>query len=323
VLPLYPEFGWSWSRHKLYRLCPRKFWLRVYLAWGGWDAPTGSPASAAYRLSKLTTLPLAVGTLVHSALRELAEVAAAGGELPSFEALWTPRWTELSRIRHTPRELFVQSPKANPMLADAYYGLRLERELTDALQDAGELLSRCLVNALEMPIWPELATAARVRPPDTLEKSRVHILGDPDPIVWWGAPDLAYVPASRETVDLIDYKTGDSVDGNEAAMQIHTYAAYLIAGTGAIWDRRWRGRVISVRSTSEEAIPITREGIHRALAVVEADVRRWRMHQSSREPNRAEMARFPTPVHRGHCPFCEMAEVCQRMDLDAGTIKVG
>ena len=317
MLPLHPEFGWSWSRHRLYRLCPRKFWLRVYLAWGGWDAPAGTPAYIAYRLTKLTSCPLLVGTLVHSALRELAEAAAARQELPDFDVLWKPRWAELVRIRHTPRELFLERPKANPMLADAYYGTRLERELNDDVQSAGDLLSRCLVNALELPLWAELATAARVRPPDTLERSHVHILGDPLPVTWWGAPDLAYVPASRETVEIVDYKTGESVDEEESATQIHTYAAYLIAGAGATWDPRWRGRTINLRDLTSRVIPITREGIHRAFGLVEADLRQWRLGQVSREPNIADQRAFPLAENPDHCPRCEMVGICQ--DLEAGS----
>ncbi len=314
MLPLHPEFGWSWSRHRLYHLCPRKLWLRVYLAWGGWDAPVGTPAHTAYRLTKLTSCPLLVGTLVHSALRELAEAAAARQELPDFDTLWKPRWTELLRVRHTPRELFLERPKANPMLSHAYYGTRLDRELNDDVQNAGDLLSRCLVNALELPLWAELATAARVRPPDTLERSHVHILGDPSPVTWWGAPDLAYVPASRETVEIVDYKTGEYVDEEDSATQIHTYAAYLVAGVGASWDPRWRGRTINLRNLTERVIPITREGIHRAFGLVEADLRRWRLNQISSEPNIADEEAFPFAADRAPCPACEMVEICQQLE---------
>lgn len=319
ALPPHPDFGWSWSRHRLYATCPRRYWIKVYLAWQGWDAPPGSPSQTAYRLSKLLTFPQLVGTLVHEALREIALAAAGRRALPEFQTLWAPAWTRLRAVREASRAEFLRDPKSHPMLADAYYGSKSAREISDDLQDAGDTLAACLANALELPLWDELKTALRVRPPDELDRSTVSVLGDPGPVQWWGAPDLAFIDADRIPW-IVDYKTGAKLDEMEATRQIHVYAAWMIACAEARWTPQWRGRIIDLREGGRETvITIRQQDVFDAFTAVEADVRRWRASQVTREPNQAEMAAFPLTEDRRLCPWCAFVGLCQELNNPGGT----
>lgn len=313
-LPPYPEFGWSWSRSRMYHHCPRKYWVKVYLSWLGWEAEQGSSSWLAYRLSKLVTYPLLVGTLVHDVLRELAVAARNGQELPPFDLVWRPVAERLRRVHATTRGEFLADPKRSPMLADAYYDSKSSRELAEDLRGALDAAAGCLANALELDLWDEVRSARRVRAPDEREGATVNVLGDPDPITWWGAPDLAFVPASQASIDLVDYKTGDSVDQAEASVQVHGYVAFLLVTGGKRWSGRWRGRIISLRDAGEVPIPITQTGVFEALALVESDVRAWRMRQTSVRPNVAPIAAFPPTEDRTKCSYCEYLELCRGKD---------
>ncbi len=109
---------------------------------------------------------------------------------------------------------------------------------------------------------------------------------------------------------MVDYKTGESTSVGEGDAQIHSYAAFMVAG-GARWTRKWRGRLVNVRDGSETEFGITMEGIHDAYARIESDIRRWRLLQTDPERNVAPMDAFPLTGQRDRfCPSCQFLEVC-------------
>ncbi|MFT7519705.1 MAG: hypothetical protein ACI9MC_001848, partial [Kiritimatiellia bacterium] len=59
------EFSWSWSRHRAFGECARRYWLNHYAFWGGWSR--GSPAREIYIQKKLNSRPQWIGTTVHEA----------------------------------------------------------------------------------------------------------------------------------------------------------------------------------------------------------------------------------------------------------------
>ena len=318
-LPEHPEIGWSWRRHNLYRTCPRKLWWATYGSWGGWSAEPGSPSWEAYRLGKLTSWAMLTGTLAHNAMRTIAEAVIEGRSRPEFEVLWEPAWKRLVQVRNTGREQFLAAPKQHPMLADAFFDIRRPREITDEMHAAGDLLLQCIEMGQDLPIWEELSHAVRARRPDVREELRVHVLGDPHPVGLWGAPDLAMVRRAPLTADLVDWKTSQAMDVESGTLQVHVYAAVLIAG-GARWDdtwrRRWRGRLVSLRDGSEIEVPITPEGVDDALQMIESDIRLWRRLRTTQVPNVAAPEAYPKCADRRACQWCDFAPVCKACDPD-------
>ena len=61
------EFSWSWSRHRAFGDCQRKYWLQHYAFWGGWDPASPPPVREIYIQKRLTSRGLWLGTLVHEA----------------------------------------------------------------------------------------------------------------------------------------------------------------------------------------------------------------------------------------------------------------
>lgn len=143
-------------------------------------------------------------------------------------------------------------------------------------------------------------------------------MGDPDPFVFWGAPDIAWIHSDRRTVDLDDFKTGD-LDVPRGTLQVHAYAAWLILN-GDTWSPSWRGRLISLADGSEIVFPITQAGLNEAFMLIEQDVRTWRLFQDSRDPNVAPMDCFEQTGERWRCARCEFVPVCQRVGNPGGRI---
>ena len=318
-LPEHPEIGWSWRRHNLYRTCPRKLWWATYGMWGGWSAPPGSPSWEAYRIGKLTSLSMMIGTLAHDAMRSIAEAVIEGRSPPEFEVLWEPAWRRLVAVRNTSREQFLAAPKHHPMLADVFFDTKRPDEITDEMHAAGDLLLRCIEVGADLPIWDQVASAASVRRPDVRERLQVSLLGNPEPVALWGAPDLAMIPKEPRTADLVDWKTSEVLDVENGARQVHVYAAVLIAG-GARWDDtwrdRWRGRLVNLRDGTEHIVPLTAEGVDAAYEMIEADVRLWRRLQTTRVPNVAAPDAYPKCADRRICSWCEYVPVCKAYDPD-------
>jgi hypothetical protein len=316
-IPEYPTFGWSWRRHRLYEECPRKFWWAVAGVWGGWTAAAGEPNHLAYRLSKLTTLPLLVGKLAHEGMRRLAGAVRCGRRRPAPAELFGPAWEEMVRVRNTDRATFLRDPRRHPILFDAFFRTKPERDITDELHVAGDRLLACLEVGSELPLWDALARAAKVRPPDRVESGWVQIMGD-DPFVMWGAPDLAWVHADGRTAELDEFKTGETLDVPRGTLQLHTYAAWLVTAAGARWSAAWTGRLISLSEGREVRVPITRAGLHEAYAMIERDMRTWRLLAESREPCVLPMENFERTGERWRCRSCPFAPVCHEAGNPGG-----
>lgn len=313
-----PSRAWSWTRHRMHAECARRYWLRYHLARDGWAAGADALSRQAWMLSKLVTFPQLVGQLVHDILREIAVEIGAGRPSPPLEPPRRAAVARLRRVRRTTRKEFTRDPARSPMLDAAFYGTHSEDEIAEMLHEAEEALAHCLDNALELTLWEELRGAVRVRPPDRIETRTIHVWGERDEVLWYGAPDLALYPASRATVDVVDYKTGATAHVHEAQVQLHVYAAFLIE-RGARWDERWRGRVIHLRTGTEDVVALTAQGVDDVRALIERDVRAWR-RAGEGGGSIAPMEAFPLTEQRGRCASCALALVCQELRNPGGRI---
>jgi hypothetical protein len=79
------EFGWSVSRESMFDSCLRRYYFHYYLSWGGWERQAPRISREAFRLKRLTSLPLWRGQLVHYITTKVLASLRAKGRIPAFE----------------------------------------------------------------------------------------------------------------------------------------------------------------------------------------------------------------------------------------------
>jgi hypothetical protein len=79
------EFGWSVSRESMFDSCLRRYYFHYYLSWGGWERQAPRIAREAFRLKRLTSLPLWRGQLAHYIATKVLASLRAKGRIPAFE----------------------------------------------------------------------------------------------------------------------------------------------------------------------------------------------------------------------------------------------
>jgi len=84
--PFKNKFSWSFSRHKIFTACKRKYYYLYYGSWGGWEANADEKVRKLYQLKKMTNLPMLVGEVVHRTINYSLERLATGTEFPVEEA---------------------------------------------------------------------------------------------------------------------------------------------------------------------------------------------------------------------------------------------
>ena len=65
--------------------CLRRYYFHYYLSWGGWERQAPRIAREAFRLKRLTSLPLWRGQLVHYITTKVLASLRAKGRIPAFE----------------------------------------------------------------------------------------------------------------------------------------------------------------------------------------------------------------------------------------------
>ncbi len=65
--------------------CLRRYYFHYYLSWGGWERQAPRIAREAFRLKRLTSLPLWRGQLVHYIATKVLASLRAKGRIPAFE----------------------------------------------------------------------------------------------------------------------------------------------------------------------------------------------------------------------------------------------
>ncbi len=84
-MTLVNEFGWSVSRESMFDSCRRQYYFHYYLSWGGWERQAPMVSREAFRLKRLTSLPLWRGQLVHYVATKVLASIRSKGRIPALE----------------------------------------------------------------------------------------------------------------------------------------------------------------------------------------------------------------------------------------------
>lgn len=297
-------FRWSKSRAAVFADCKRKYYLRYYAHWGGWDESAPERARLAYRLGKMTTLPALVGTAVHAALARHFQALRNG----QFRKLDPERPVEMMRAawRDAKQELWKVGPKAHPPLFEIYYDrvpspeelrgfAEKARQSIRAIQESTRYRSLLALDP-ENYLWIDPAA----------EKFSEETCFDVSPFQAIASPDLVYREGGK--VAVLDWKTGRKSEDDPVQL----------AAAGVWARRRWKLPESAIRlelvylasgETEETAFDAARAA--RAEETIRRDMAE--MAAFLRDPGRnipLDEESFPRHHSQGFCRRCEFQQIC-------------
>jgi hypothetical protein len=305
------EYSWSISRSGLADTCLRAYYYKHYLAWGGWVAAAEPARRQAYRLSKLTRMPMWAGDCLHRSIahwfgrrrdgerltaRELADHALA-----AFRAGYKQSRDET--------EAWLRRPKDVTRLGEHHYQEPCVDEPSGRAREYGTIYVQRLDSCAR---WfaesSELAPVREADPRDwlaceefgTLElyKTRIHAV-----------PDFAFRDAAGD-VWIYDWKTGAEQPDHE--FQLGLYALYAAQEWGAdpsavrcVAAYLEAGRVVEHRYDEV--------ALERVLGRIHASITALRELHFDADSGSGDPARFPQVAPGSDaCSKCGFREPCGR-----------
>ncbi|HPJ71844.1 MAG TPA: PD-(D/E)XK nuclease family protein [bacterium] len=277
--------------------------MRYYRHWGGWEPDADPLTKAAYRLGKMTTMPIMVGQAVHEVLARHFR-ALRNGQPRSLDPEEPVRM--LRRVwKDNLDEKWRLNPKKFPPLFELYYRRVPPREkLLGYAEQARGAVRACR----EMPLLGRLASLARE---DFLwvdtaggafsEATRFPV-GSFEAIA---NPDL--VVRLEGAVTAFDWKTGKS--RSEDRLQLEVVGLWIDARIGSAAGAR--GSLVYLGSGEVDTFDLDDRTRELARETVVRDMER--MGAYLRDPGEnlpLDMEQFPMQNNKKMCDYCQFQEIC-------------
>ncbi len=304
--------SWSASRAKTFTTCKRKYYLQYYAKWGGWSADSLPEQQLAYRLSKMTALPMLVGSAVHDTIKLMLSRLAWGQpplENPGHYArriLLAKAWDDAEHER------WRESPKHHPPVFEIYYGEIPSRERLKAF---GAQASRALHTFGQSTIYRALLNDDPARWL-TLDRGPrggdvIRPMVDDTPV--WAIPDFARrLPDGR--CEIWDWKTGRPRDGDELQLLAYGLFAHQVWGYASS-DIDLYACYLDPEKAPRPVIPFTFNDaqLSRVTRVIRDDVAGMLALLADPEHHVPEaLSAFPMTDREVFCRNCGFKEICGR-----------
>jgi len=209
------ELSWSFSRHRCFQSCLKRYYFTYYASWGGWREDAPAQAKEFYRLKRLSTRAQWAGHHAHAALEFLLKEArndstgklAAGAESRELEQMRR----EFARSRSGACRT---DPVHMPGLFEHEYNLQVPDKEWKAMADRVALSIR---HFLASDLWADLCKLPEEAFLAVEKRSHFRL----DGLQIFAIPDLAIRREGK--VLLYDWKTG-MAPLEEHRLQLGIYA---------------------------------------------------------------------------------------------------
>ncbi len=302
------QFRWSKSRVSVFNECRRKYYLRYYRHWGGWDRDADESSRLAYRLGKMTSMPLLVGSAVHEILaRHFRSLKYGTGREPDPE-----RAVDLMRTAwmNARKELWKENPKKYPPVFEIYYDRIPSKE---KLQAYAEKARRAVGAVIHSPIYSRIrsgGSSGLIWVDPVGAGFSEEIIFEVPPYQAISAPDL--VVRDGERLVIVDWKTGKVNAGDRTQME--AAAAWAVRKL-EVGEREIEGALFYTETGEEDRFPIGPEDRERVEGEIREDMAAMAACLEELEGNvpRAE-EHFPQLENRAFCRWCDFQEICWGRD---------
>lgn len=214
--PFINEFSWSFSRHKNFKSCTRKYYYLYYGSWGGWNSDADELSRKLYQLKKMTNLPMLVGDVVHRTINYSLERLSRGKEVPVEDA--KKRVIELFRQawRESKNKAWQENASRNTNLFEHYYNekvdddrlLELKALMEDSITGFYDSDSYGFIKFISIPHW--------------LTRETLESFDFQGTKIW---VKLDFAARHDERIYIYDWKTGKQVKENDTQLAVYAMFA--------------------------------------------------------------------------------------------------
>ncbi|WP_052712147.1 RecB family exonuclease [Domibacillus indicus] len=302
----FPEFSWSFSRHKTLMTCARKYGYDYYAGHNGWLYDADESVKHVYRLKKLSNLPVAFGKIVHELAEKAVRLFLGHGYVMSETELIGQAREMLNRAYTDSRDRkpqWMQKPARFKMLYDMYYEGELNRMEAEEYKRRLQIVFK---NLLKSGSFRDITERPQTMQFQQAEEFRFMAV---DGVKIFVVMDLLYRDLKADKWIIVDWKTGKEAEDDRS--QLALYAYYLMQKYGA--------RVEEIEIRNEYVLT----GVQKSYQLEEADIqlmlqkmkqsihimRRYQLDIISNEP--VELEDFPKTEHERRCEACNYKEICR------------
>lgn len=300
----YSFFSWSFSRHKMFQECLKMYFLRYYHSWLGWNIDAEPDRRKAYVLSKLVTLPICTGNVIHDFVAGGIQKAILG-KIPTEKYLVESALTKMRTIWKQSKDCraeFLEYPKQYLMLAEFYYGGKPSEKAVETMKKKIECGA---AHFLTSKTFQEVLKYKKYETPD---KTTAF---DLEGIFVYAVPDLHYDQDDTAFV-LVDWKTGEEDPADETQMLIYGLFA---TEQYKITDKPIIARLEYLLSGQYREIEIGPDKLDSARQLIRDSVAEMKKNLADPEMNIAHPVEFYSSEHDGYddnCRYCNFRELCQQ-----------
>ncbi|NIR43700.1 MAG: hypothetical protein GWM93_07075 [Gemmatimonadetes bacterium] len=301
IFGLYPEFSWSHSRGRQLERCARSYYWNYYGSHNGWTDDAEPEARLAYRLKKLTSLHIQVGSVVHELAAEAIKRARAGHTVDADQLIDRGR-DRLNRawLESKDREAFVRRPNGRTMLGSFYYD---DGPSPRTIARVKEKLFTSVPNLLASRSFREAVAAPFVEVEEPDELTSFHLNG----FTIFARPDLLYRDEDG-MYHLVDWKTGKPSASH--LQQLRVYGLFVYS-RGDLEAGPMQGHLEYVYAGSRADSAITAAELESQEREIAASVSKMRRYLEDAERNKPlPMSEFPRTNETSECRWCKFYELC-------------
>ncbi|MFC3886025.1 PD-(D/E)XK nuclease family protein [Bacillus songklensis] len=300
----FPEFSWSYSRHKTLTDCVRKYGYEYYFSHNGWLFDSSPLNKHAYRLKKIVNLPILFGQAVHDVIESTIKHNIKTGAIPSTKELERRVRLSLrtafldSRDR---KDLWLHKPSRYTMLFEMYYGGELPAA---GVQEIHDRLDVCLKHFLHSKSFREMTSGGHIHFLESERFRTVEING----VKLYVVMDLLYRDLQRDKWVIVDWKTGSK--SSDDVGQLAVYALYLM--------KEWNVPLEKIEIRNEYLLTggchtyhLTPGDIQAMLEQMDASVQymnHYKLDTAKNEP--VPLEEFQRTSHIFRCRRCNYKELC-------------
>jgi hypothetical protein len=308
--------NWSISTHKLYRLCPRKFYLSKVLA-----SPTSNDLDRwkAYYLSKLQTMPMLAGSVVHEMIGKWIASMQYGKQLSPGELIMQARKNFESRLSYSSEGKYKFESKTQA--SGTYCGL-YEHEYEVAVTD--EMLKKNLAliengirNFFQMEIDTKSGPAKLI---SVIGKAKKYSAESEDFTFqykgWTVRPKidlfLEFASSKRRMAIIIDWKVESAgASDNERQLLLYGYSVWKK------WDQLYSAKpediiIFEINLTSCEAkrYEFGQEDIIATDDLIFESIREFNFINGNRKFQDFDTQEFGLTQNLNSCSYCSLKKLC-------------
>ena len=316
--------SWSVSRSGTFGACRRRYFLDYYRSWNGWLQDAPEERQLAWRLKKMTRMPMLTGDVLHQGIAEFFDRRSEGRAMSEDElvAFAVGKLREGYKQSRDGAGLWRARPSQSVHLAEHHYQESCVDETTSAAGDYGKTyVARIEAGVHNFMSSPELSVLHQLGRDELLcvegrapgdrqnrDLPTIDLFGTPV----FAIPDFACKTKEGEGQRywIYDWKSGKPREQDE--FQLGVYALYALETWGAQPEEV---TCVDVYLTEGEqrSVTFTQADIDGTLARIEASLGEMRALHFDAGREAGDAADFPQ-VEEGsrECGQCNYREVCER-----------